>query len=233
MKMNKKRDYFRILWTINGSILLILLLLISSYLIFEKINNISRNRLEGVGIIDETTTDKDKSGNDQIIERIEKYYGITENLAVIKIISSAITEKELYAASGFTGEYHSGGGSRGGVVNIKFINLDTGESSELFEHDLYLPGIWIAGLYYKNEITLTRNLYFAVEKDTNGNSRLDSEDEITLYTSERDGSKLKRILGGISTYSLIDENRVFLTFSNKDYRIMDYRDGTILFDSAD
>ncbi len=227
--MKAKLNFFKIIWTVNGIILLVILLMISTFYIFDKVSKIF-DKPAGVEVLSESD---EKTGNDvngESVGDIIKPYGISDNIIILKVLSPAVIDPGFNSSVGFSGSYYSGGGTNGGLVNLRFLNMDTGQVRELLKQNLYIPHYQIAGISSKNDKDLMKSIYFVIEEDTNDNDRLDMDDHWSFYVSDPDGDNLAKIFGDLKAYTLLDEKLVYLTFVDDKFIIYNFLEDKIIFE---
>ena len=180
------------IWTINGVIILLGLILVTGLLSYGAIRDFTRPGRSNIGLEEVSVV---TSSEDQwSLGRVMKVPG--SSFARVDLTSNRDAVDSSKSELGFFG---SGGSSysRRTAKNILFIDLEANESRWLFPSNSQLiistRGVDENGL--ESESTFTQAfLYSVVSSDTNLDGRLDADDDLVVSASRPDGTNYSELL---------------------------------------
>lgn len=205
------QNFDKILWRINGIIILFLSLaglLFLSYLIVANVNNITRDR-EVTNIINNNEVKKDEY---LYLENFERIKGN-------KLFLSALVLSQRYDI-----DYYSKNSSS--IKNYLFFNVENNSKHWLFENHDYL-------ILEKIDILKNKEIYNGdiigfifkvIKSDTNGDGIINYKDDKSILISNNFGKNLKIVLNkydkllGINQYEN-DKLIIFYLLNQKLYNL--------------
>lgn len=204
----EESKFFRNIWRFNAMIiaiagmLAVAVLLFAGYLMFNEQTR-TKHKNEIVNIDPET--------------EIEETYRLG-NINHVKGSQSVIVP--LYSDQSFDLRY-SGGKSTLSTRNLLFSNMHTEVSNWLLPTNNYLIprySLINESNSFSSDETIITILYRIVKSDTNNDSRLTENDELTISLSKPDGSDFTEVLKNIDDilgYELLNQNALSIMFNRK------------------
>ena len=185
----------RIVWTINGIGLLMVLLVALSFVnvnVIERINESDFDR----GLI---VTDSNKKLNDVKFDLQHIVYDSPEKIASKNIYFSRVTildkklpddiKKAISEAAQISVDFV------GATINLVFFTADRKEIYKLLERNAYINKIsYPSGKHYNDKEKIQPFMLFEIAvKDNNNDHRINDNDNMSYYISDLNGKNLHKI----------------------------------------
>jgi hypothetical protein len=110
-------------------------------------------------------------------------------------------------------------------VNLVFVSVKTGTKQLLFEKNVLIPRIHYATFVKSrpDQPVFPKNLYLVASRDSNGNGRLDPGDRLDLYLSSYTGRWLTLLVKDAVEFQILADNHVLITALESGGKVfMDY-----------
>ncbi len=104
-------------------------------------------------------------------------------------------------------------------VNMLFVPPE-GPSYRLMKNDVYIKRTSLYDNSNKEHSTnISKNIYWLIPKDSNGDGFLSGNDDAELYVSDYDGKNMLRILSGVNDYKLISDDMLIIESFNESAKV--------------
>ena len=225
-----KKFNFEIIKKIDYVLVLVIALVgIVSFLV-EKISSIPRHKSETphISIVDsdEDLSPEETKESVDFLKKIDDVY-------VFEVSTKAIKSDELGGPVYSDMEFSNSIGQsyrQSSSQTVNFIFVKDGEEYSLLPSKAYIykyelkSSVEDAPVYADFVVSYSSghdfNVYAVVEEDSNGDKKLDSKDNISLYVSDYDGKNIQKISSSIYYYENLGKNKFLFT---------EYKDGKICF----
>jgi hypothetical protein len=148
------------------------------------------------------------------------YLGRINDVYIFKIVSDSILRNESHEDIEGMGllNHFSGGLSTDNTVNVLFIDKH-GINRRLFKKDHLIKDYTLANshdtrpkeIYDSNsQFKLDKNIYLAMEDDSNQDGFLSKQDHKNLYLSDYNGDDTKLLMKNVENYSLVNNNQLLI-----------------------
>ena len=228
-----KKFNFEIIKKIDYVLVLVIALVgIVSFLV-EKISSIPRHKSETphISIVDsdEDLSPEETKESVDFLKKIDDVY-------IFEVSTKAIKSDELGGPVYSDMEFSNSIGQsyrQSSSQTVNFIFVKDGEEYSLLPSKAYIykyelkssveddvtPPVY-ADFVVSYSSGHDFNVYAVVEEDSNGDKKLDSKDNISLYVSDYDGKNIQKISSSIYYYENLGKNKFLFT---------EYKDGKICF----
>ena len=228
-----KKFNFEIIKKIDYVLVLVIALVGIVTFLVEKISSIPRHKSETPHI---SIVDSDEDSSPEETKESVDFLKKIDDVYVFEVSTKAIKSDEL-GVSGYSdmefsnsiGQSYRASSSQ--IVNFIFVK-DEKEYS-LFPSKAYIYKYELKNSNRDYDVLAVYedfapayssghdfNVYAVVEEDSNGDKKLDSKDNISLYISDYDGKNIQKISSSIYYYENLGKNKFLFT---------EYKDGKICF----
>jgi hypothetical protein len=144
------------------------------------------------------------------IIRTTKYVAQLRDNYVFALESDAIAESDLSPKQKSLASYDRAGGTRE-IVNYHFVSAATKKETPLLEHDALIVASRFINDSKEAGPLLGKNVYAIVSADSDADGRLSVDDDVDLYVSSYDGTRLEKIGQDAYGYQLIADDTILFT----------------------
>ena len=144
------------------------------------------------------------------IKQTTKYAGLLRDNYVFALESDAIAESEMGPLQKSVASYERAGMKKE-VVNYYFVSVSTKKETTLLEHNALIVSSRFINDSKDAGPLLGKNIYAIASADSNADGSLSVDDEVDLYASAYDGTRLEKIGKNVYGYQLIADDTVLFT----------------------
>lgn len=192
--------------TCNSVIQFILLVLGCAFLLVQGVLFVIRQFPKpadpGIAVVPDTATAE--------IRQTTKFAARIRDCYVFALESDAIAESDMAPMQKSVAGYGRAGGTRE-IVNYYFVSGATKRETTLLERDALIVSSRFINDDPEAGPLLGKNVYAIAGADTNADGRLSVDDEVDLYSSNHDGTRLEKIGQNAYGYQLIADDTVLFT----------------------
>lgn len=199
-----RRTLLRHLWFANG-ILLFLFLVVA---LIDEVASVwprDSHREPAVSVIDDRDTPSDPllAARPGAVRLVGNVYLVELRSDVVMRSGHAVSP---YDSLLFDLDDRAPFSYRRRLVNVVRVDVLNGTSSTLFEENVYIPELVYAGTEDRSSYVLSSNLLRVVREDSNEDGVLSRDDLVELYTSNPDGTDLRRLAVGVTRMNVIGDD---------------------------
>ncbi len=200
MKKKRYKRWFRLVWYLNGLILLGIFVTLA---------------VTGIVLLVASFLPKPAGVERSVTKSPGKPVPVRLNLAGSRMTGDYLTF-EVRPEAGGLGRLESSAyrGHESDVpVNLVFVSVKTGTKQFLFEKNVLIPRIHYATFVKSrpDQPIFSKNLYLVANRDSNGNGRLDPGDSLDLYISSYTGRWLTLLVKDAVGFEIFADNHVLIT----------------------
>lgn len=214
MELNK---FLKIVWSINGVVILMLVLLAVGAIIIELAGNFRSYSPPQVIVGD----DLEKAKKDGLILQgldygdPEKILHTDLYILPVSIRTYDNPERSLRLKVG-SGSYAE---EAQNMVNVIFLSRELEVEHVLLEEKVFIESLRYPGINaYDNADSTQHNItYLIARQDTNENGSIEGSDDLDLYISDLNGTNLTQVSKNvdIKEYTFLDRNRILISYRER------------------
>jgi hypothetical protein len=185
-------------------------ILMISIAAFQIISNMFRDDYQRPAVV---IIESDEVDENQIMTYKKKYLGLIRDAYIFELTADKVIKEKGYII-GMASRRNSTWCLNNNTINMMFSKEGEANKLLLDTHALIID--FSPFQVDKGEVTLSKNLYIIVKQDTNNDGLLDNRDTKDFLISDYDGANLRSILSDITSYEVIEDDKVLINKMSKE-----------------